>query len=125
MLTQWTVRTMLYESGVSILIWLACAAVVFGGLYACSLILEKPLLPPGWRCDHPLVPWDTPQCRPAEGYHFEEHGGARVAVHDIGAPALRQRDLDTADGWHLLNDKQRRQILDGKATIYDFAGHAH
>jgi hypothetical protein len=73
-----------------------------------------------------LPPTDVSvRCVPTEGYHFEEHRGGRAAVHDIATPALRQRDLDTADGWYGLTNKQRQQILDGKPTIYDFVEKAH
>ncbi len=45
-------------------------------------------------------------------------------MHDIATPALRQKDLDIADAWHLLTNKQRQEILDGKATIYEFVERA-
>jgi hypothetical protein len=96
-----------------------------GALYACHLVAgEEALLPPGWFCDTGLGPGDRGNCYPAEGYHFEERGGGRIAVHDIATPALRQRDLDTADAWHLLTNEQRQQILDHKAIIYDFVERA-
>lgn len=117
--------TTLYENGVGVLIWLACAALCVGALYACHLMAgQQALLPPGWWCDTPLEAWETPQCYPTEGYHFEERGGGRAAVHDIATPSLRQKDLDTADAWYLLTNEQRQKILDGKATIYDFVEHA-
>jgi hypothetical protein len=120
-----TTLTTLYENGVGVLIWLACAALLFGALYACHLVAgEEALLPPGWFCDTGLGPGDRGNCYPAEGYHFEERGGGRIAVHDIATPALRQRDLDTADAWHLLTNEQRQQILDHKAIIYDFVERA-
>ncbi len=76
-----------------------------GALYACHLVAgEEALLPPGWFCDNGLGPGDRGKCYPAEGYHFEERGGGRVAVHDIATPALRQGDLDTADAWYLLTE---------------------
>jgi hypothetical protein len=124
-LNRWTPLTFLYENGVGVLIWLACTALCVGALYACHLMAgEEALIPPGWFCDTGLGPGDKGKCYPAEGYHFEERGGGRVAVHDIATPALRQRDLDTADAWHLLTNEQRQQILDGKGTIYDFVERA-
>ena len=115
----------LYENGVGVLIWLACAVLCVGALYARHLVAgEEALLPPGWFCDNGLGPGDRGKCYPAEGYHFEERGGGRVAVHDIATPALRQKDLDIANAWRLLNNKQRQEILDGKATIYEFVEHA-
>ena len=117
--------TRLYRRGVGILIWTAGAALVVGALYACDLMTgEEALPPPGWWCDPGLGPWDRSQCYPTEGYHFEERGGGRVAVHDVATPAMRQRDLEIADVWHLLNNKQRQEILNGKATIYDFVERA-
>jgi hypothetical protein len=114
--------TIIYENGVGVLIWLACVALCVGALYACHLVTgDEALLPPGWFCDAGLEPGDRGHCYPAEGYHFEERGGHRIAVHDIATPALRQRDLDTADAWSILTNKERQQILDGKATVYDFA----
>lgn len=117
--------TILRENGIGVIIWLGCAALCVCALYAWhQLAGDEALLPPGWFCDNGLGPGDRGKCYPAEGYHFEERGGGRVAVHDIATPALRQRDLDVADAWHLLTNKQRQEILDGKATIYDFVEHA-
>jgi len=124
-LNRRTPLTILYENGVGVLIWLACAALCVGALYACHLVAgEEALLPPGWFCDTGLGPGDRGKCYPTEGHHFEERGGGRVAVHDIATPALRQRDLDTADAWRILTNEQRQQILDGNATVYDFAERA-
>ena len=113
------------RNGIGVVIWLASVAVCIGALYTCSFVAGEPaLLPPGWWCDTGAGPGDRGKCYPAEGYHFEERGGGRVAVHDIGTPAMRQLDLDTADGWRLLTNKQRQQILDRKATIYEFVERA-
>lgn len=113
--------TILYD-GIGVLIWLGCAALIFGGVYACSLLIpEEPLRPPGWICDAPGPQWKTVGCVPAPGYHFEKRGSRQIAVHDITHSAgARQRDLDIGDAWDMLDNKQRQQILDGKATIYDF-----
>ena len=78
---------------------------------------EVPLRPPGWACDE-----TQKSCWPLEGYHFEDNEKlGLIAVHD-GAPRwkVRKEDIDTASGWHLLNNRERLQILDNKATIYDF-----
>ena len=75
------------------------------------------LQPPGWDCAEL-----EKTCWPLEGYRFEDNKKLGViAVHD-GVPSwkVRQEDIDTASGWRLLNNTQRRAILDGKATIYDF-----
>ena len=117
--------TILRENGIGVIMWLGCAAICVCALYAWhQLAGEEALLPPGWFCDTGLGPGDRGKCYPADGYHFEERGGGRVAVHDVATPALRQRDLDIADAWHLLTNKQRREILDSKATIYDFVERA-
>ncbi len=60
---------------------------------------------------------------PAPGYHFELRGnGYYAAVHDITRDeAARQRDLDINAAWDVLTNEQRQAILDGKATVYDFA----
>jgi hypothetical protein len=29
--------------------------------------------------------------------------------------------LDIGEAWEVLNNEQRQEILDGKATVYDFA----
>lgn len=82
-----------------------------------ALMGEVPLRPPGWACDE-----TEKSCWPLEGYHFEDNEGlGLIAVHD-GAPRwqVRKVDIDTASGWRLLNNRERREILDGKATIYDF-----
>jgi hypothetical protein len=102
-------------------VWLA-------GVLALALLLslcshEERLPWPGWAC----AEWDdgevrTGECLPADGYHFEEVPGiGRVAFHDIAHTyAQRQRDLDVAIGWWGLNNKERQEILDGGASIYDF-----
>jgi hypothetical protein len=112
----------LYVYGVGVLIWLACAAVLFGlASILFFLTPEKPLRPPGWICDEPGPQWKTAGCVPAPGYHFEVRGSGQAAVRDIThTPAARRKDLDISDGWDMLTNKQRRQIMDGEATIYDF-----
>lgn len=118
--TRRNILTVLYD-GVGILIWLACVAVCIGALYTCSLLMpEEPLRPPGWLCDAPGPQWKTAGCIPVKGYHFEVRGKEWAAVHDVATPAIRQRDLDIAGAWHLLTNEQRKQVLDGKATIYEF-----
>jgi hypothetical protein len=112
-------KIVLYTSGA--FIWLACVAILGGiSLVLIWLTPEKPLRPPGWECDALGEQWKTAGCTPARGYHFEKRGSGFAAVHDITSVAERQRDLDTSDGWELLNNKERQQILDRKATIYDF-----
>jgi hypothetical protein len=56
------------------------------------------------------------------GWHFEEDSSAeRIAVHNIThTPAQRQADIDTAEQWENLSNAERKKILAGKATIYDF-----
>jgi hypothetical protein len=45
----------------------------------------------------------------------------KIAVHDITrSEEERQKDLDIANGWYLLNNDERQAILDGHATIYDY-----
>jgi hypothetical protein len=114
-------KIVLYTGGV--FIWLACLAVLTGlALLLVLLIPEKPLRPPGWLCDEPGEQWKTAGCVPAPGYHFEKRGSGWAAVHDIThTPAARQRDLGISDAWEVLTNKQRQEILDGKATVNDFA----
>ena len=112
----------LYQNGVGVLIWLASVTICFVGAFGLLMLRsEEPLRPPGWICDAPGPQWKTAGCVPATGYHFEVRGNQQVAVHNIThSAAARQRDLDIGDAWDLLTNKQRRQILDGEATIYDF-----
>jgi hypothetical protein len=81
------------------------------------MMREPPLHPPGWGCDE-----DAKQYWRLGGYHFEEDKSLdRIAAHDV-TPTLkaRQKDINTAHGWRLLDNKERREILGGKANIYDF-----
>lgn len=99
---------------------LVCLAV-FGmtNIGRSVLMDEVPLRPPGWACDETE---SKESCWPLEGYHFEDNEKfGLIAVRD-GAPRwkVRKEDIDTACGWRLLNNRERREILDGKATIYDF-----
>jgi hypothetical protein len=45
----------------------------------------------------------------------------RIAVRDI-TPTQRDRnlDIDTAAAWRDLTNAQRREILEHRATIYDY-----
>jgi hypothetical protein len=81
---------------------------------------EPPLRPPGWLCEE--VSDGYTRCSAAPGWHFEEIPGVgRAAIHDITRTrADRQRDIDLASGWRHLDNDQRRAILGGKASIYDF-----
>jgi hypothetical protein len=110
------------ENPTGILIGLGGVALCFGAFYTCGLLMpDGPLRPPGWICDAPGPQWKTAGCVPAPGYHFEARNKQQVAVHDIThTAAARQRDLDIGDAWDLLTNKQRQQIIDGKATIYNF-----
>jgi hypothetical protein len=105
----------------SALTWAAGMAVLT--LIVFWLHGEERLPWPGWVCSE----WDDGEyrsgdCLPDDGYHFEEVPGiGRVAFHDIAHTyAQRQRDLDVAVGWWGLNNKERQEILDGRASVYDF-----
>jgi hypothetical protein len=97
---------------------LVCIAAFAATSIGRSVLMDEvPLRPPGWACDE-----TERSCWPLEGYHFEYNKTlGLVAMHD-GAPRWKvwKEDIDTASCWRLLNNRQRLQILDGKATIYDF-----
>ncbi len=99
---------------------IGAAAVIGGAMFFYWFGAEQPLRPPGWLCEE--VSEGYTRCSAAAGWHFEEIPGVgRAAIHDITrSPADRQRDIDLASGWRHLDNDQRRAILDGKASIYDF-----
>ena len=118
------ITTWLRQNWGGILIWHGCAAIVPGGMYGLSLLAgEESLRPPGWDCDARGGQWKTAGCVPVQGYHFEVRGKGYAAVHDYAPYWRRQRDLDIADAWEELTNGDRQQVLDGKATIYDFVEH--
>jgi hypothetical protein len=107
----------------AVAIWLACAGVLAGLAYGLVLLGgEEPLDAPGWDCSAADKIERRGHCYPAEGWHFEEHPRyGRIAVRNLTATQEeRDRDIDTARAWRKLTNAQRREILAGRATIYDY-----
>jgi hypothetical protein len=107
--------------------WLLGVVFMFGSLYLIYNILhsgEQAIPPPGWVCSNILYPYSyhSADCVPMTGWHFElDNEGRRIAAHDVPrTQQLRQLDVDTAEGWDDLDNTERQEILDHKATIYKF-----
>jgi hypothetical protein len=107
----------------AVAIWSACAGVLFAGTLGIEWLRgEKKLDPPGWDCSWLDEVEHRGQCFPMKGWHFEPHPSlGRIAVRDLTATqAERDTDIDTANAWHDLTNDQRREILAGHSTIYDY-----
>jgi len=107
----------------AVAIWGACVGVLVAGALGIDWLRgEKKLDPPGWDCSQLDEAEHTGQCFPARGWHFEPHQSlGKIAVRDLTATqADRDTDLDTANAWSDLRNDQRREILAGHSTIYDY-----
>lgn len=107
----------------AVAIWGGCVAVGVSFFLGIDWLRgEKKLDPPGWDCRYLDEVEHTGQCFPAKGWHFEPHPSlGKIAVRDLTATqADRDSDLDTANAWKDLTNDQRRDILAGHSTIYDY-----
>jgi hypothetical protein len=107
----------------AVAIWSACAGVLFAAAVGFEWLRgEKKLDPPGWDCSWLDEVEHTGQCFPMKGWHFEPHPTlGKIAARDLTpTQAERDTDIDTANAWNDLTNDERREILAGRATIYDY-----